>query len=59
MNVESDDAEPVSGQDAGAVPAISTIHWSGRPARWGLVDYSVNGFPSYASPVQIYKPKPE
>ena len=59
MNVESDDTEPVSGQDGGANPPTSTINWSERPARWGLVDYSGNGFPSYSSSVQITKPNPE
>ena len=46
MNVESDDTEPVSGQDVGAVPTTSTKHWSERPARWGLTGVSVNMLPT-------------
>ena len=46
MNVESDDTEPVSGQDVGAVPTTSTKHWSERRVRWGLTGLSVNMLPS-------------
>ena len=46
MSVESDDTEPVSGLDLGAVPSHSTKHWSERPARWGLTGVSVNMLPT-------------
>ena len=59
MNVESDDTEPVSGQDVGAVPTTSTKHWSERPARWGLTGVSVNMLPTGSVSVQIFKPNPE
>ena len=53
MSVESDDTEPVSGQDASANLATSTKHWSERPARWGLTGVSVNMLPTgWASPYQ-------
>ena len=46
MNVESDDTEPVSGQDGGLMPPTSTKHWSERRVRWGLTGVSVNMLPT-------------
>ena len=59
MNVESDDTEPVSGQDGGANPPTSTINWSERRVRWGLGGYSVHGVTTYSDSVQIFKTNPE